>query len=149
MSSKSDLAIFVYGSLQPGESNWPRYCEGHVAERQRACIRGRLYRLSDGYLALGELETQNPKPETLPWVCGWRLVLRSEAALRNIDRLEEFDPAGPPEKNVYLRVRTTCFVDNGAAEPTPLGEVWTYTMTPAQLAKEGAVEVAPTKTTIG
>jgi len=27
-----DLALFVYGSLQPGGEYWPRFCEGRVVE---------------------------------------------------------------------------------------------------------------------
>ncbi len=142
-----DLALFVYGSLMPGASNWKRYCEHRVAELQPARVRGRLYQLSDGYLALAlpgapdsGLETRNPKPEPLPWVRGWRLVLRSEAALREIDRLEDFDPARPLAENVYLRTRLECFAD-GAPPPASLGEAWVYTMTAARLAHEGAVEL--------
>jgi len=138
MNRKNDLALFVYGSLQPGESYWTRYCEGRVVEQQRARVRGRLYRLSDGYLALRE-------PAGLPqdpWIRGWRLVLRDETALHNIDRLEEFDPAGPPEKNVYLRVRTACFADDGAEKPMQLGEAWIYVMAPVQLEQFGARDVS-------
>jgi gamma-glutamylcyclotransferase (GGCT)/AIG2-like uncharacterized protein YtfP len=79
MQPEQDLALFVYGSLKPGESNWKRYCEGRVAELHPARVRGRLYQLSDGYLALTQ-------PETHSWVRGWRLVLRSAEALREIDR---------------------------------------------------------------
>ncbi|MGH9595098.1 MAG: gamma-glutamylcyclotransferase family protein, partial [Bryobacteraceae bacterium] len=131
-----DLALFVYGSLMPGARNWKRYCEGHVAELHQARLRGRLYKLSDGYLAM-------TLDENGPWVRGWLLLLRCEATLHNIDRLEEFDPARPPENNVYLRVRANCFADDNSPQPAELGEAWTYIMSPAQLAREGAVEVSP------
>lgn len=137
-----DLALFVYGSLMPGAANWQRYCEHRVAELHPARARGRLYQLSDGYLAMAQPETAGAKRETLPWVRGWLLVLRSEAALQDIDRLEDFDPARPLEENVYLRTRIECFADGAAANPASLGEAWVYTMTAARLAHEGAVELA-------
>jgi len=134
-----DLALFVYGSLKPGQQNWKRYCEGHVAELQAARVRGNLYKCSDGYLAMG----QPASPPGDSWIRGWRLVLHDEATLRNIDRLEGFDPGRPLASNVYLRVRTACFADDAAPAPAALGEAWTYIMTPAQLAHEGAVEISP------
>ena len=134
-----DLALFVYGSLKPGEQNWKRFCEGRVAELQPARVRGHLYKCSDGYLAMGEPAGQPGDP----WVRGWRLVLHNETDLRNIDRLEGFDPDRPMESNVYLRMRVDCFADDAAATPASVGKAWVYTMTPAQLAHEGAVEISP------
>ncbi|MGH8336121.1 MAG: gamma-glutamylcyclotransferase family protein, partial [Gammaproteobacteria bacterium] len=141
VNADMDLALFVYGSLKPGATNWKRYCEHHVAELQPARVRGRLYKFSDGYLALGEPAGRRQDP----WVRGWRLVLRSEEALWNIDRLEDYDSTKPLEENVYLRVRVACFDDEEkSTEPAPLGEAWVYTVTPARLAFEGAVEISPT-----
>lgn len=137
MKTEMDLALFVYGSLIPGGAYWKRYCEQYVVEQQPAQVRGRLYQLSDGYLALGEPAGQLDDP----WVRGWRLVLRNTEALTNIDRLEDFAEGRPLEENAYLRVRVSCFGKDGA---TALGQAWIYTMTPTRLAFEGAVAVAQT-----
>ncbi len=135
-----DLALFVYGSLVPGGSNWKRFCEHRVAELIPARARGRVYKLSDGYLAMGEPAGQVGDP----WVRGWRLVLHQEEVLRAIDRLEGYDPRLPADENTYLRTRVACFADDPKTENTEaLGEAWVYTMTPARRALEGAVEVPP------
>jgi gamma-glutamylcyclotransferase (GGCT)/AIG2-like uncharacterized protein YtfP len=137
MKPDMDLALFVYGSLMPGGRHWKRYCEHRVAELQPAQVRGRLYKLSDGYLALGEPAGQAEDP----WVRGWRLVLHSVGVLHSIDRLEDFAEGRASEENAYLRTRVACFAEDGQ---TVLGEAWVYTMTPTRLAFEGAVEAAPT-----
>ncbi len=136
-----DLALFVYGSLMPGAANWRRYCEHRVAELAPARVRGRLYKLSDGYLALEQPPADPAALDSLPWVRGWRLVLHNAEVLRAIDRLEDFDPVRLVAENGYLRERIACFGDDAAT--APLGDAWVYTMTPARLAREGAVEMPP------
>jgi gamma-glutamylcyclotransferase (GGCT)/AIG2-like uncharacterized protein YtfP len=135
MEKDSSLAVFVYGSLVPGGSNWARFCEGRVADSKPVRVRGRVYQLRDGYLALAM------EGEDLRWIRGWRLVLRNAAVLQNFDRLEGFEAARPSEQNDYQRVRAACFTDDDSAAPAALGEAWVYVMTPAQLARAGAVEI--------
>lgn len=135
MRDNVDLAVFVYGSLVPRGSNWARFCEGRVAESTPARVRGRAYQLHDGYLALAT------EGEDLRWIRGWRLVLRDDAVLQNFDRLEGFEAARSPEQNDYQRVRAACFADDDSAASASLGEAWVYVMTPAQLARAGAVEI--------
>ncbi len=141
MSQENDLAVFVYGSLQPGGRNWARYCEGKVVTQQPAQVRGKLYRLRDPYPAV--------VLDASKWVQGWRLVLRDADALRWFDELENFDAARPPGQNEYQRVRTECFAgaENGAAPTTSLGEAWIYIMTPERIAAEGGLEIADGKWT--
>ena len=123
----------MYGSLVPGGSYWARYCEGKVATQARARVLGRIYQTRDGYLALAFASGGTR------WIGGWRLVLRDEAALMDIDRLEGYEAAHAPEQNEYERVRVECFADD---EPVaPMGSAWVYIMTPAQLARAGAVEI--------
>jgi gamma-glutamylcyclotransferase (GGCT)/AIG2-like uncharacterized protein YtfP len=135
MKDDVDLAVFVYGSLVPGGSYWARFCEGKVVASQRARVRGRMYQQRDGYLALAI------EGEGLRWIEGWRLVLRDETVLQNFDQLEGFESARPSAQNDYQRVRTACFAEDDSAAPASLGEVWVYVMTPAQLARAGAVEI--------
>ena len=96
---------------------------------------GRMYQARDGYLALTIVG------EGRWWISGWRLELREEAHLMDFDGLEGFDPRRRPEQNEYERVRMECLADDGSAAPTSQGEAWVYVMTPAQLARAGAVEI--------
>jgi gamma-glutamylcyclotransferase (GGCT)/AIG2-like uncharacterized protein YtfP len=135
VQSNSDLAVFVYGSLQPGGRNWARYCEGKVVAQQRACVKGKLFRLRDPFPAV-VLDDKF-------WTQGWLLVLRDADTLRWFDELENFDAARSPEQNEYQRVRTECFAEsNNETSALSLGEVWIYVMTPERIAAERGVEIA-------
>lgn len=119
--SLSDLRVFVYGTLKPGGRYWPRFCEGKVAEPVVAKVRGRLYDLPAGYPALvagGQ-----------DWAQGHLLTFRSEVDFAEVDRLEGYDPWGPPADNDYQRIRVDSFTPGGE----PLGSVWTYVMDGARV----------------
>jgi len=134
MAQETDLAVFVYGSLQPGGRNWARYCEGNVVSQQRARVKGRLFRLRDSFPAV-VLDNRF-------WTHGWRLVLRDVDALHGFDELENFDPARQPEQNEYQRVMAECF-DETKNSPVeiPLGKIWVYVMAPERIATEGGEEI--------
>jgi gamma-glutamylcyclotransferase (GGCT)/AIG2-like uncharacterized protein YtfP len=134
VKQETDLAVFVYGSLQPGGRNWARYCEGKVVAQQRARVRGKLYRLRDPFPAVLLDDNQ--------WTHGWQLVLRDADALRWFDELENFVATRPPEQNEYQRVRTACFAETeNDTGSTSLGEAWIYIMTPERIAAENGVEI--------
>jgi gamma-glutamylcyclotransferase (GGCT)/AIG2-like uncharacterized protein YtfP len=56
-----ELAVFVYGTLKPGERSWAERCEGKVVEMKRARMRGRVFDFRKmGYPAMAG-EIQNSK----------------------------------------------------------------------------------------
>lgn len=81
------VALFVYGTLGPGEAAWP-LLEPHVADVRPARVSGRLYDTGAGYPAA----VFDP---TAPPVHGWCCRIDS-AQLCDLDRFEGAD---------YARVR--------------------------------------------
>jgi len=153
MDDGKDLAVFVYGSLQPGGRNWARYCEGKVVEMKPARVKGRLYRLGDGFPGLvveeagsremqnAKCKTQNGQLDTLKWVKGWWMQLKDEEALAGFDQLENYQKGRVPEENDYQRIRVMCYAEKGGKGLEPLAEAWTYVMTPERVDLDGGVEV--------
>ena len=39
------LAVFVYGTLKPGEANYQRFCAGNIITSQIALTPGKLYQI--------------------------------------------------------------------------------------------------------
>ncbi len=113
--------VFVYGTLKPGGCYWPGFCVGKVGPPTVAKVRGRLFHLPMGYPALvaGDAE----------WARGFVLDFADDPALAEVDRLEGYDPAGPPGANEYERVAVEAFRPDG----TSLGQVWTYVMTETEI----------------
>ncbi|MGW5054836.1 gamma-glutamylcyclotransferase [Actinokineospora sp. NPDC004072] len=97
-------SLFVYGTLQPGAAAWGLLAPHADGPARPASLAGRLYDTGSGYpaLLLGGGST----------VQGWRVPLRSGAALAALDDYE-----GPE----YARVRVA-LADGGMA--------WTYTWLP-------------------
>ncbi|MDB9315329.1 gamma-glutamylcyclotransferase [Spirulina sp. CS-785/01] len=73
------LSVFVYGTLKPGERNYPRYCAGKVVQQQPAFTWGTLYHLSLGYPGMTEGEEK---------VQGTLLTFSDERVLADLDSLQ-------------------------------------------------------------
>ncbi|WP_024544981.1 gamma-glutamylcyclotransferase [Picosynechococcus sp. NKBG15041c] len=120
------LKVFVYGTLQPGEVNFPRYCQSHGPQVTPALIPGQLYHLPVGYPAL------------VPgsgWVEGCLLSFADGAVLEKLDELEDYQPGRSPAENEYQRVKALIYAD----PQTILTEAWVYVMTPQKIAQLGGV----------
>jgi len=111
------VKIFVYGTLKPGEVNYPVYCEGKVIEAIRTFTWGQLFHLpSRGYPAMipGDQRVE-----------GFLLTFVDETVLEHLDQLEDYHPLRSPQDNEYERQRTLIYTLAGK----PLEEAWTYWMT--------------------
>lgn len=109
------LPVFVYGTLRPGEKNYPRYLAGRTVCEVAATAEGQLYFVADGgypyvqpggFRVAGELVYLDPS--------------RYEETLRGLDALEEYDPDDEAH-SVYLRRRTVVTLANGNRSPA-----WIY-----------------------
>jgi gamma-glutamylcyclotransferase (GGCT)/AIG2-like uncharacterized protein YtfP len=102
-------ALFVYGTLQPGQSAWPLLAGHTVGRPLRATVAGRVCDTGRGYPAL--------LPDRARRASGWLVTLRdAPALLRRLDRYEGTE---------YRRVRV-------AAAPADEGTktaCWTYLWT--------------------
>lgn len=110
------MQVFVYGTLKPGERNYPYYCEGKTVQEREAYTYGKLFHLSLGYPGLLE---GNEK------VRGFLLTFASESDLENLDKLEDYHPQRSPDENEYQRKRIPIF----SLDDEFLGDVWGYVMT--------------------
>jgi gamma-glutamylcyclotransferase (GGCT)/AIG2-like uncharacterized protein YtfP len=110
------LKVFVYGTLKPGESNYPFYCEGKVIEEIKAYIQGQLYNLPVGYPAM--IKGNN-------LIEGYLLTFADPNVLTELDVLESYDPKRSPSENEYYRQIVPIYDQSGNS----LGEAWAYFMT--------------------
>jgi gamma-glutamylcyclotransferase (GGCT)/AIG2-like uncharacterized protein YtfP len=115
MKSGKFCALFVYGTLMPGEVNFAAYCRRWQPRMREGKVRGRLFALPAGYPALV------PGND---WVHGWLLEFPSEEVLAALDELEDYAADRPAAENEYQRVLTDVF----SPEAEPLGTAWTYIM---------------------
>jgi gamma-glutamylcyclotransferase (GGCT)/AIG2-like uncharacterized protein YtfP len=109
------MKVFVYGTLKPGEQNYPTYCEGKAIAVQPAYTYGKLYHLCLGYPAM-TIGTEK--------VTGYLLTFADESNLIELDELEDFDPQGLPENNEYQREIVPIY----DLEDRSLGKAWGYLM---------------------
>ncbi|MEA5533026.1 gamma-glutamylcyclotransferase family protein [Crocosphaera sp. XPORK-15E] len=116
------LKVFVYGTLKPGERNYSIYCKGQVIKTCRAYTYGYLYQLNLGYPAMTVGDNK---------VKGYLLTFAEETALENLDELEDYHPQRSPQDNQYLRQKLAIYNVTGE----PLGEAWSYLMTPDNIQK--------------
>jgi len=110
------VKVFVYGTLKPGEGNYPRYCEGKVLDSTPAYTDGHLYALNVGYPAMTLGDTQ---------VSGVLLTFSDETILSDLDELEDYDPTRPASENLYQRESIRVYTPSGES----LGTAWGYRMT--------------------
>jgi len=114
------LQVFVYGTLKPGESNYPRYCQGKVIQAQPASILACLYNLPLGYPAI---TPGNQRVE------GFLLNFNDDAHLQSLDELEGYSPNQPGDNFSYCRQWVR--VDNPQGDF--LCQAWAYFMNPQQV----------------
>ncbi len=122
-------AVFVYGTLKPGEAYYPHYCQPYVIEVTAAQVQGCLYHLPQGYPAL------TPGDH---WVQGSLLRLLKGTHLSEIDTFEGYDSAQGPEQNEYQRL--TWPVSSLAGQP--LGQAWVYVMAQTRVEQYGGILIA-------
>jgi len=125
-----DLALFVYGSLQPGGEYWPRFVKDGSSSSSAVCPGH--YINARGYLATPNSKTRIRTSKARP---GSRLgcwLPKTKTLYITLMGFEGYDPARPAE-NTITRVRIDCFDDDDSATPH-YRPVWIYTMNPAQLA---------------
>ena len=117
--------LFVYGTLKPGEINYPYFCADQVIKATRAYTRGRLYDLPLGYPAM------TPGTER---VDGFLLVLANHNSLEILDQLEDYHPDKQPQDNEYYRQKTLVYRSG-----EPIGEAWGYFMAAEKIEQLGGV----------
>lgn len=110
------MQVFVYGTLKPGERNYPYYCEGKTLKERETYTYGKLYHLLLGYPGLMEGEDK---------IKGFLLTFADETILERLDELEDYDPLRTPEQNEYQRKRIPIY----SLDDQFLGEAWGYVMT--------------------
>ncbi len=118
------LRVFVYGTLKPGEENYPRYCQDAVVEAVEAIAFGTLYSLPMGYPAM----TRGTSP-----VYGYLLTFADFSVLEELDWLEDYDPTRPPDANEYHRDEIEVF----SPDQRSLGLAWVYRMSTVQATQMG------------
>ena len=116
----NETNVFVYGTLKPGEVNYPYYCAGKVLEVKRAIAFGKLFALPLGYPAM----TTGESP-----VQGFLLSFPDWAILDALDFLEGFNPLVPADQNEYDRQ----VIEIYDLSLISLGLAWVYLMTPEQV----------------
>ena len=124
----SNLLVFVYGTLKPGEANYDRYCGSLVESQTPAYIRGVLYGLPVGYPAATEGSDR---------VKGVLLEFGTHDILSNLDLLEDYQPQRDAQLNLYYRR----LVDVYHLEDLVLGKAWAYFMTPEKVRQWGGTLV--------
>ncbi len=110
------IKVFVYGTLKPGEENYPRYFAGKVVNTTRAVAQGKLFALPMGYPAMTPGENA---------VHGYLLSFTNLNVLTALDELEDYHPARTASENLYNREQTKTYDLQGYS----LGWAWIYIMT--------------------
>lgn len=109
------IHVFVYGTLQPGQAPYDRYCADHVVQVQPAIAFGQLLDLPLGYPAM----TLGDRP-----VHGFVLTFADPAVLELLDVYEGYHPQQNPGLNEYSRQKIETF----DPDHQPLGLAWVYLM---------------------
>jgi gamma-glutamylcyclotransferase (GGCT)/AIG2-like uncharacterized protein YtfP len=110
------VKVFVYGTLKPGEVNYPTYCADKVVAETKAMTKGLLYHLpKEGYPAIAIGDGQ---------VSGYLLEFQDSETLKNLDKLEDYDPFGESSQNFYTRQEVEIYSFKGDS----LGFAWAYFM---------------------
>ena len=109
------INVFVYGTLKPGERNYPHYCADKTIQETKAYTWGQLYHLSLGYPAMTEGDNK---------IEGYLLTFADTNILTSLDELEDYQPNRSPDLNEYYRQQVSVYnlADNF------LGLAWSYFM---------------------
>ncbi|NJL60905.1 MAG: gamma-glutamylcyclotransferase [Methylacidiphilales bacterium] len=94
------VKVFVYGTLKPGEANYPKYCAGKVVDAKPAYALGQLFALPQGYPAMIKGDNQ---------VYGYLLTFAHTEALTELDELEDYHPSRHDSENLYNREQIEIF----------------------------------------
>ncbi len=111
----SPLPVFVYGTLRPGEKNYPEYLQGKTVREEAATVAGELFFVAEGgypYLLPGNGRVSGELMDLHPSLYG--------QVLQRLDALEEFDPADEGS-SIYLRRCAIVFTVRGERR-----EAWVY-----------------------
>jgi gamma-glutamylcyclotransferase (GGCT)/AIG2-like uncharacterized protein YtfP len=119
-SESSTCNVFVYGTLKPGEANYPAYCQGKVIAQTPVYAWGDLYDLSAGYPAMTEGNSK---------VHGILLSFNDSQILLSLDRLEGYQSQRAAELNEYYRAFVTVY----DFSDRPINQAWAYYMTLAKV----------------
>ena len=121
------MKVFVYGTLKPGESNYPAYCGDRVTAAVEAYTWGQLYHLNRrGYPAMTFGASK---------IRGFLLTFADVSVLTSLDELEDFQPQRSPVDNEYQRQKISIF----NLEDLLLGEAWGYLMRLERVQELGGV----------
>jgi len=121
------LQVFVYGTLKPGEANYPAYCADKVINYQEAYTKGKIYHLPAlGYPGMTEEEGK---------VQGFLLTFADFSALKNLDQLEGYDPQRHLSDNEYYRQKILVYDSSDKF----LAEAWAYFMTFEKVKNKGGI----------
>ncbi len=110
----------MYGTLKPGERNYPLYCTQAI-ELIEAIAYGKLYDLPMGYPA-----AIFPDSDV---VRGYVLTFGDTTVLQTLDELENYDPNQPISQNLYQRHQIEVYNPNFNS----LGKAWVYCMNQQQI----------------
>ena len=124
------LKVFVYGTLKPGERNYPSYCAPSVVTIQLAVAYGKLYDLPLGYPAA-------IFPDSC-LVSGYLLTFADVTVLEFLDELEDYSPSQPTTQNHYQRQPIEVYDLNFGS----LGKVWTYAMNQQAIDAYGGIFIS-------
>jgi len=94
------LPVFVYGTLRPGEKNYPVYLAGRTVAEVAAMAEGQLY-----FVAEGGYPYVKPGRGTVAGELVYLDPRHYAQTLQGLDALEEYDP-DDESNSVYLRRRT-------------------------------------------
>jgi gamma-glutamylcyclotransferase (GGCT)/AIG2-like uncharacterized protein YtfP len=123
------MYVFVYGTLKPGAANFDRYCAGKVIVRYRGYIEGCLYDFPQlGYpgITFGHQRVE-----------GFVLSLAEASVLLDLDALEDYDPQGRVEENIYTRYLVPTYTLDGTVGVS----AWAYFMTRDRVRQLGGIPI--------
>ncbi|WP_013324172.1 gamma-glutamylcyclotransferase family protein [Gloeothece verrucosa] len=124
------MKVFVYGTLKPGEVNYPYYCADYVSEALEAYTYGKLFHLRYcGYPAMTVGGEQ---------VKGVLLTFNDDSVLIKLDELEGYNPGGLGADNEYYRQKIAVYAFSGEF----LANAWGYLMMPEKVKQLGGVVIA-------
>lgn len=116
MNSQTAITkVFVYGTLKPGEFNYPIYCQGKTIAEIAAYTKGQLYHLPPGYPGM---TVGNNKVE------GYLLFFSDHKILGDLDYLENYRENRAAQLNDYNRQQVPVF----SLSSESLGTAWCYLM---------------------